>query len=167
MENKVKQTYEKKYNLAKLVSEHLEEFEGMTIEEIMNCFIGNPQINKKPVYLPFYDGNEMNYGIYFKMISPKLDYCHEIVCAIEFREKEDHLQLGELPPVAGMSLLLSTQTKEENVNKSMSERCYGFYIYTNPSSHLRGKQNRYNLHIKVGNKDIFEKHACVGTEIYL
>ena len=156
-----------KRNLAELVSSHLEEFKGMSIEEIMDCFLGEPQIRKKKVYLPFYEEKEMKYDIYFKMISPRLDYSHEIVCAIEFRGKEDYLRPGELPAVAGMSLLLFMQSKEENLNKSVSERCYGFYIYLEAREDLWGRENRFNVHIKVEKKDLLSEHACVGTEIYL
>ena len=101
------------------------------------------------------------------MISPKLDYHHEIICVIEIREKEDVLGPSEIPACSGLSLLMMTQAKEENEGKDIAERCYGFYFYVEPSEHLKGTQNRYNLHIRSQNKDLLRNNSCIGIEIYI
>ena len=65
--NDLKEVFSNKEFLCELVEEHLDEFKGMTYEDIMNCFLGDVQVDKKPVYLPFHEQNgEIKYGIYFK-----------------------------------------------------------------------------------------------------
>ena len=50
------------------IDEYIEEFKEMSHDEIMNCFLGEVQVDKKHLYLPFYEGDEdLKYGIYFKL----------------------------------------------------------------------------------------------------
>lgn len=154
--------------LCDLVKDHLEEFENMSHDEIMNCFLGEVQVDKKKLYLPFYKGDEdLRYGIYFKMISPKLDFHHEIICVVELREKESEVKPEELPACAGLSLLMMMQAKEENQGKDIAERCYGFYFYVDADEKLVGTQNKYNVHIKSNAASLLKNNSCTGIEIYL
>lgn len=166
--NDLKRLFSNKEILCDLIKDHLEEFKEMTHDEIMNCFLGEVQADKKDLYLPFYEGDEdLKYGIYFKLISPKLDYHHEIICALEFREKEDELKPLEMPPCAGLSLLLMLQAKEENENKNIAERCYGIYFYLDSPEELKGTANRYNVHIKTNEKSLLKDNCCTGIELFL
>ena len=166
--NYLKEVFSKKEFLCELVQEHLDEFKGMECDDIMDCFLGEVQVDKKSVFLPFSEENgKFNYGIYFKMISPKLEYPHEIICVLEIREKEDVLRPSEIPACAGLSLLMMLQAKEENEGRNISERCYGFYFYADPSFHLKGTQNKYNLHIRSQNKNLLNNNCCTGIEIYI
>ena len=96
--HELKRLFSNKDFLCDLVEDHLDEFKGLNHDEIMNCFLGEVQIDKKTVYPPHCENNEnYKYSIYFKMISPKLNYHHEIICVLEFREKEDVLGPSEIP----------------------------------------------------------------------
>ena len=166
--NELKRIFSNKEFLCDLIKEHLEEFKEMNHDEIMNCFLGEVQVDKKHLYLPFYEGDEdLRYGIYFKMISPKLDYHHEIICVLELRENEDEVSPYEMPACAGLSLMLMLQAKEENEGKDIAERCYGIYFYVDSSKDLKGTQNRYNIHIKSNEKSLLKNNSCTGIEIFL
>lgn len=155
--------------LCDLVADHLEEFKGMTHDEIMDCFLGPIKIDQKEIYAPFRSRGEapMKYSVYFKMISPKLNYHHEIICAIELREKADVLKEGEIPACAGMSMLMLLQAKEERKEKNISHRCYGFYLYTNGPSELKGISNQYNANVRSNNTSLLKNNIACGIEVYL
>ena len=164
----LKRIFSNKDFLCDLVKDQLEEFHEMSHDEIKNCFLGEIQVDKKQLYLPFYEGiEEYKYGIYFKMISPKVDDHHEIICAVELREKPDVTKPSEIPACAGLSLMLMVQAKEENEGKKIAERCYGFYFYLNSDEELKGKQNKYNIHIRHNDQNLLENNRCAGIEIYL
>ena len=164
----LKEKYASKDMLAKIVQENLEEFKGMEIEEIKKWFILDPVVDKKKTPIPVEEGmEELTYSIFFKMISPKLDFDHEITCVIELRDKEIPVYLGELPASAGLSLMLLAQAKEEQIHKNIAERCYGLYIYLDASDHLKKKTHVYNVHIKVEDKTVLGNSCCSGIDIYL
>ena len=100
------------------------------------------------------------------MVSPLLNYGHEIICAVEVRDKEEALKEGEIPPSAGMAMLMMFQAKNENKNANVAARCYGFYVYADSDIHEKDTSNRYNMKIRNGSFDLLDNNCCVGIEIY-
>lgn len=152
-------TFMQKECIAALLCEHLDEFENVYFEDVMENYLD--KIIKKGE-----EGCAKNYDFCVVAHSPNISKKHKIVVAVQLKmhpPKEDEMVPSELEEAFEMY-----HEEKMKVDDDTILRCYGFCFYLDPPKELQDRTIRLKMNICTADgNNLMGENRCNAFIVYL